>query len=156
MKKLISGRERKGYTKAFKDALSIAKTELIFFSDSDGQHDPTDVFKWLKEMDENDIVGGYKYPRRDPAYRIAISKIYNFLIYLLFGLKMRDIDSGFKVIKKKVIDSMLSEVTEMKYCVMSEFVLKAYLAGYRIGEVPVRHYPRKSVQAGRRYLGRRI
>lgn len=141
---LISSKERKGYARAFKDALRIAKTEWVFFSDSDGQHDPSDIFVLLKETDANDIISGYKCPRKDSLYRIIISKVYNLLIYLLFGLKMRDIDSGFKLIKKGVIDNMLDEVTQLKYCVMSEFVLKAYLHGYKIKEVPVSHYPRES------------
>jgi len=140
----VSSNERKGYTKAFKDALRIANTELVFFSDSDGQHKPADVFKLLKEINENDIVSGYKFPRRDPIHRVIGSNIYNNLIYLLFGLKIKDIDSGFKLIKKKVIDNVLNEVTIFKYCVMTEFVLKAYFSGYKIKEVPVSHYPRKS------------
>lgn len=141
---LVSGEERKGYAKAFIDALSAADTELVFFSDSDGQHDPQEVFKLLKEIDNNDIVSGYKSPRRDPMNRVVISKVYNFLIRLLFGLKLKDIDSGFKLIRKKVIAGVLSDVTRMKYCVMSEFILKAHLAGYKIKEIPVSHYPRIS------------
>lgn len=141
---LLSGRERKGYTKAFKDALRIAKTELIFFSDSDGQHDPADIFKLLKEMSGHDIVSGYKCPRRDPRHRIIISKFYNLLVWLLFGLKMKDIDSGFKLMKKQVIDNVLDDVVSFQHCVMSEFILKAYLRGYKIKEVPVNHYPRKT------------
>src|SRR4030042_465196 len=124
----------------------MVDTELVFFSDSDGQHEPADMFKLLKETDECDIVSVYKLPRRDPIHRVIISKAYNSLIYLLFGLKMKDINSGFKLIKKKVIDDILDEVVEFKYCVMSEFVLKAYLAGYKIKEVPVCHYPRRSGQ----------
>jgi glycosyltransferase involved in cell wall biosynthesis len=140
----ISGKERKGYTRAFKDALRMTETDLIFFSDSDGQHDPADVFKLLKEIDANDVVSGYKSPRRDPFHRVAISKVYNILIFLLFGLKMKDIDSGFKLIRKKVIESVLDDVTRMEYCVMSEFILKAHLAGYKIKEVPITHYARES------------
>jgi glycosyltransferase involved in cell wall biosynthesis len=141
---LMSSKQRKGYTKAFKYSVGIAKTELIFFSDSDGQHDPTDIFKLLREIDKSDIVSGYKFPRHDPIHRIIISKAYNFLIHLLFGLKLNDIDSGFKLIKKKVVDNVLNDVMHLKYCVMSEFVLKAYLSGYKIKEIPVNHYPRKS------------
>ena len=114
------------------------------FSDSDAQHDPADFFKLLEVIEEYDVVGGYKSPRRDPFHRLVISRVYNSLIYLLFGLKMKDIDAGFKLIKKKVIDSVLGDVTIMKHCVMSEFMLKAYLKGYKITEVPISHYPRKS------------
>ena len=141
---LISSDSRKGYTTAFKDALGVAKTDLVFFSDSDAQHDPEDIFKLLGEIGTNDIVSGYKSPRRDPVHRVLLAKGYNLLIHLLFGFKMRDIDSGFKLIKKEVIDKILPDVRDMKWCVMSEFILKAHLAGYRIKEVAVRHYPRKA------------
>jgi hypothetical protein len=57
---------------------------------------------------------------------------------------MRDIDSGFKLIRKKVIDNTLNQITSFKYCVMSEFILRAYFAGYKIKEIPVKHYPRES------------
>ena len=57
---------------------------------------------------------------------------------------MKDIDSGFKLIKKEVIDSVLSDVSLFQYCVMSEFILKAHLAGFKIKEVPVKHFARKS------------
>lgn len=142
--KLVSGKERKGYTRAFKDAVQLANKELVFFSDSDGQHEPNDLFKLLKEIDSNDIVSGYKLKRRDPFHRLLISKVYNFFIFLLFGLKMKDINSGFKLIKKDVIDDVLNDVINLKYCVVSEFILKSYLAGYKIKEVPIDHYPRKS------------
>jgi len=141
---LVSTATRKGYSKAFYDALKLVRTELVFFSDSDGQHEPGDVYKLLEKIGEYDIVGGYKHPRCDPVYRAILSKGYNFLIQLLFGLNMRDIDSGFKVIKKTVIDDVLKDPLRFDYCVMSEFVLKAHLSGYKITEMPVSHYPRKT------------
>jgi glycosyltransferase involved in cell wall biosynthesis len=145
---LISSKERKGYTSAFIDALGIAKTELIFFTDSDGQHDPTDIFRLLKEIDKNDIISGCKMFRHDPKHRVIISKMYNFLLFILFGLKMKDVDSGFKIIKRKVIEDILKGGLSFKYCVMSEFVLKAHLKGYKIKEIPVTHYPRKYSTTG--------
>lgn len=141
---LISGVERKGYTRAFKDALAVAKTPWVFFSDSDGQHDPADVFKMIENADGVDIVSGFKNPRRDPAHRLILSAVYNFLIGLIFGLHLKDIDSGFKLIRQEVIVNVLPRVIKMEYCVMSEFLLRAYLMGYKIKEVPVTHYPRKS------------
>ncbi len=140
---LVSGKNRKGYTKAFKDALKMAKTEFIFFSDSDGQHNPCDVLRMLNEIDGFDIVSGYKYPRRDPFYRLVMSKIYNFLFFVLFGLKMKDINSGFKLIRKNVVDDILSDIQDMQHCVMSEFIIKSFLSGYKIKEIGVEHFPRK-------------
>jgi hypothetical protein len=97
----------------------------------------------LEEIDCFDIVGGYKSPRRDPVHRIIISKGYNYLVSLIFGLRMKDIDSGFKLIRKKVIDEVLGEVCLFKFGVMSEFILRAYMAGYKIHEIPVTHNSRR-------------
>jgi len=139
---LITTKGRKGYTRAFRDALKIAGTDLVFFTDSDGQHNPHDVFKMLAELGAFDIVSGCKCPRRDPFHRRFMSKIYNNFFFLLFGLKVKDINSGFKLIRKKVVDDILPEVQDMRHCVMSEFILKSFLRGYRIKEVPVDHFPR--------------
>ncbi|MFC1808329.1 glycosyltransferase family 2 protein [Candidatus Omnitrophota bacterium] len=139
---LICSRERKGYTKAFKDALAYAKKDLILFSDSDGQHKPSDVFLLLEAIKDNDIASGYKMPRMDPLHRIVMSKVYNFIINILFKFQMIDIDSGFKLIRREVIEDVLWKVTRMEYCVMSEFIIRSKLAGYRIVEVPVSHISR--------------
>mgnify|MGYP001441697904 CR=1 FL=1 len=44
---LVSGVERKGYNKANKDALALAKSDLVFLSDAGGGHDPQDFFRML-------------------------------------------------------------------------------------------------------------
>ena len=57
--------------------------------------------------------------------------------------KIKDINSGFKLIRKTVVDDILSDIQDMRYCVMSEFILKAFLSGYKIKEIRVDHFPRK-------------
>lgn len=138
--RLVSGKERKGYNKAVKDALRIPKNDIILFSDSSGQHNPADFFKMAKYIDDYDMVIGYKYLRKDPTWRVFFSRIYNFLIKIFFGFDVRDINCGFRIIKKKVIDDVLKETgTFKKYCVFSEFTLRAYKKGYKIKEVPIHH-----------------
>jgi glycosyltransferase involved in cell wall biosynthesis len=139
---LVSSPRRKGYTQAFKDALSLARTPWVLFSDSDGQHAPEDIHKLMNGRSGYDIISGCKSPRRDPVHRRVLSFVYNRLIGLLFGLWMKDIDSGFKLIRRGVIEQVLPQLKHMRYCVMSEFILRAYLSGYKIVEIPVRHYPR--------------
>ena len=54
-----------------------------------------------------DVVTGYSLVIKDASLkRIMISKLYNFVIRLVFDLHLRDINSGFKIYKKKVIDCM--------------------------------------------------
>lgn len=139
---LISGPARKGYTRAVKDALLLPKRDIIFFSDSDGQHDPEDFFKLYPHIGDNDIVIGRKCPRRDPLHRRILSYGYNKAIGLLFGLWLRDIDSGFRLLRRSVVEEILPQTRTLKHCVSSEYVIRAFMAGYRICEAPVTHIAR--------------
>ena len=140
----LTADKRGGYTKAFKSGLQSADSHYILFTDSDGQHDPADYLKMLAGIEDCDIVSGFRNLRHDPLNRIILSRVFNFLIFVLFGIRVRDINSGFKLIKKRVIDSVLREVNVLDYCVMSEFILKAHLSGFKIKEIPVNHFRRMS------------
>lgn len=140
---LVMGDERKGYTKAVKDALKLPKYDIIFFSDSDGQQEPNDFWDMIKEIEENDIVVGYKHPRKDPLPRVLLSKVYQKVNKALFKIDLHDINCGYRLIKKDVLDSVLDEVHLLPNFVSSEIILRAYLKGFRIKEVPVTHYKRE-------------
>ncbi len=140
---LVMGDERKGYTKAVKDALKLPENEIIFFSDSDGQQEPDDFWEILKLIEDNDIVVGYKYPRNDPLFRVLISKVYQWVNFLFFGIKLHDINCGYRLLRKKVLDDVLDDVCLLPNFVSSEIILRAYIKGYKIKEVPVRHYSRE-------------
>lgn len=140
---LIMGDQRKGYTKAVKDALKLPRYDVIFFSDSDGQQEPNDFWKLMDCLEDNSIVVGYKHPRRDSFFRVSISKFYQLVNLCLFGIKLHDINCGYRLIKKQVLDDILDEVSLLPNFVSSEIILRAYLKGYKIKEIPVTHYPRE-------------
>ena len=141
--KLYMGVKRKGYPKSVRDALKLTKYDIILFSDSDGQHEPNDFWKLLEKIDKYDVIIGYKQKRNDPAYRLLFSKGYNFLVGLLMGLWLKDIDSGFRIFRKKVLEDVLEESTTLRECTNSEITIRAFKKGYKIFEVPIKHYPRK-------------
>jgi glycosyltransferase involved in cell wall biosynthesis len=145
--KLVSSNLRKGYTKAVMDALKLSKKDLILFSDSDGQHIASDFDKLLKFYPKYDLIIGKKSPRRDPLYRNLVSKIYNFLVNILFFSHFEDIDCGFRIIKKDVIKKILPKSGRFKYCYFSEFTIIAKRLGFKIKEVPITHYPREGTQS---------
>jgi glycosyltransferase involved in cell wall biosynthesis len=140
--KLVSSNARKGYTKAVIDALKLSSRDFVLFSDSDGQHNPQDFTKLLQYYPEHDLIIGEKRPRKDPFYRLVLAGGYNLIINLLFGSNFRDIDSGFRLIKKKVIDSVLPKSGKFRYCYSSEFTIIARQMDFKIKEIPTTHYPR--------------
>jgi len=140
--RIVSGNERKGYTKAMHDSLKLAKNEIIFFSDSDGQHDPEDFWLLYHHIDEFDIVSGQKSHRQDGWLRVFVSWSMNFILSSIFGVKLTDANSGFKLIKKEVIDKLSDEEISMRLASV-EFVIRAINHGYSIKEVGVKHFERK-------------
>ena len=134
----------RGYGAAFKSGLYAAKYAWISFIDADGQFDFSEIDQFIKTQNETaaDLVIGY-YRRRQVTF---FSKLNSFawqtVVFLLFGLRVRDIDCGFKLINKKVVDSIAKLESERGAFISSEFLIKAKKKGYRIVEIPVTHYPR--------------
>lgn len=137
------GKEKRGYTQAMKEAFKLAKNDIVFFSDSDGQHDPEDFWKMYEKMQNHDMVIGWKKDRKDGAFRQILTTGYNKIIGFYFGTKLHDIDCGFRLINRKVIDFLLKQNWNLKHCISSELTIKAVKAGARVTEIPVKHFPRE-------------
>jgi hypothetical protein len=68
-------------------------------------------------------------------------------VFLLFGLRVKDIDCGFKFISKKVIDTIPKLESERGAFISSEFLIKSKKAGFKIVQIPVHHYHRREGEA---------
>jgi glycosyltransferase involved in cell wall biosynthesis len=143
--RLVSSRERKGYTRAVKDALALATRRWIFFSDSDGQHEPDDVFRLAEAIEraDADIAAGVKTPRRDPWPRLALSRGMSAANRVLLGASFRDGNAGFRLMRTAVVREVLPQLGALRLFVNVELLLRARANGHRIVEVPVRHYARE-------------
>lgn len=140
--KLFLSDDRKGYQKAVVDAVAHATKPWVFIVDSDYQFAAIDFWRLEPLREEADIILGRKSPRKDPLYRIFLSWGYNCLLRAFFGVPYRDMDTGFRLIRREALDALAGKVHLMSFFT-AEFVVRAHYAGYRIIEVPVRHYERK-------------
>lgn len=136
--------KKRGYTKALRDGLKMAKEKVIFFSDSDGQHEPDDFWKLYPKLKQSDMVIGWKKNRQDGWHRLLLAFIFNKLIAVYFKINLHDIDCGFRLIKKEVVDFILKKPWRLDHCVSSELAVRAKFAGFKVSEVPITHYSRKS------------
>lgn len=152
--KIITHNPNRGYGGAFKSGLYGAKYQWIAFTDSDGQFDFSEISKFIKKQQTTkaDMVIGYYLGRKVSPLVIFTSKIWELIVFILFGLHVTDIDCGFKFISKKVVDTIPRLEAERGAFISSEFLIKAKKAGFKIEEIGVHHYPRTEGQATGRQL----
>src|SRR3989454_12413595 len=129
------------YGAALQTGFRSATKELIFYTDGDAQYDPAELsVLWRKMTAAVDLVNGYKISRADPLHRIVIGRIYHYIVSVLFGLKLRDVDCDFRLMRRTIFDRINLEKTSGIICV--ELMKKIQDGGFRIVEVPVHHYHR--------------
>jgi glycosyltransferase involved in cell wall biosynthesis len=131
----------RGYGGALQTGFRSSTKDLIFYTDGDAQYDPAELADlWAKLTPDADLVNGYKINRSDPLHRIVIGRIYHHFVSILFGLKVRDVDCDFRLMRRTVFDRIQLEKTSGVICL--EMMKKIHDAGFRIVEVPVHHYHR--------------
>jgi len=130
-----------GYGAALISGFKNAKKDLIFYTDGDGQYDVREMHNLLAELRPNiDLVNGYKVKRADVWYRIWIGTVYRRAMRCVFRLSIRDVDCDFRLFRRYVFDTISLESRSGVICV--EMAKKFELAGFRMVEIPVSHYPR--------------
>ncbi len=145
--KTIHYSKNKGYGNALKFGFKIAQFPLIFFMDSDGQFDISDIEKLVAFANEYDIVVGVRSVRSDSLYRVILGRIYNKLICMLFGIRQKDITCGFKLVKKSVLDGLA--LRSGGGFINAEILIGAARKRILIKEVRIRHSQRiKGIQSG--------
>lgn len=135
----------RGYGGALRTGFSNATKEFVVYTDSDNQYDFNDFKLMIPYLSKYDIVTGYRLKRHDSRYRLFQSGIFNFLIRLLFGLRMKDINCSFKVYRKKALDGI--RFSSNSAFIDSEMFIQARRNGFRIYEVPVQHFARTAGKA---------
>lgn len=140
----ITHKVNRGYGGAFKTGFYSAKYDFIAFTDADGQFDFSEINNFIAKQKETkaDLVIGYYKDRKVSISKKITSKMWEYLVFLLFGLKVRDIDCGFKLVSKDVIDALPNLESERGAFISSEFLIKAKKKGFKIVEIPVTHKPR--------------
>ena len=146
--KLYAGKVRivhhdtnRGYGGALRTGFATASKELIFYTDGDAQYDPAEMtLLWPEMRVDVDWVNGYKISRSDPVHRIIIGRVYHHMVKILFGFKVRDVDCDFRLIRRRVFDTVRLEKNSGVICL--EMMKKFHDAGLRVAEVPVHHYHR--------------
>jgi glycosyltransferase involved in cell wall biosynthesis len=139
--RIIHHDKNKGYGGALRSGFANATKELVFYTDGDAQYDARELKLLYPSLVEGvDVVNGYKISRSDPWYRAVIGRTYHWVAKIAFGLRLRDVDCDFRLMRRAVFDKVHLESNSGVICV--EMMKKIQDAGFKVAEVPVHHYHR--------------
>ena len=138
--RLLRHERNQGYGAALRTGFSRARYDYVFYTDADRQFDIAEIEYLLPLLREYDAVVGFRVYRYDSPTRLVASTIYNWIVRILFRVRVRDVDCSFKLFRREVIDKITIECTD--FFVDTELVAKARKWNFRIVEKGVRHYAR--------------
>ena len=139
--RVVHHAKNRGYGGALRTGFASAAKDLIFYTDGDAQYDPREMVKLYQALaPEVDFVNGYKIGRSDPLHRILIGRVYHAFVRMVFGLRLRDVDCDFRLMRRAVFDKVVLTRSSGVICV--ELMKKMQDHGFRIAEVPVHHFHR--------------
>ena len=139
--RLIHHTANRGYGSALRTGFANASKELIFYTDGDAQYDVRELETLVPFMTGDiDVVNGYKISRSDPWHRIIIGTIYRWMVKLAFGIRIRDVDCDFRLVRRASYNRVRLASTSGTICV--EMIKSFQDAGLRFAEAPVNHYHR--------------
>jgi glycosyltransferase involved in cell wall biosynthesis len=131
----------RGYGSALRTGFASASKELIFYTDGDAQYDVRELERLMPLLTGDvEVVNGYKISRSDPLHRIIIGDIYRWMVKLAFGIKIRDVDCDFRLVRRASYNRVRLSSTSGTICI--EMIKSFQDAGLRFAEAPVNHYHR--------------
>ena len=128
---------------SIKKGFSYATGGYIVFLDADFELDPKQIERFFEVIwqDKSDVVIGCKrHPESKifyPLHRKILSAGYFFLVKRLFGLPIRDTQTGLKLFKYKVLEKVMPKLLIKTYAFDLEILVLAFSFGYKISEAPV-------------------
>lgn len=136
----------KGYAVATETALRSTPGEVVMVVDGDGQHTMADAPAFLAAIDGGaDVVFGWKKERHDPLPRLVLSKGLNTLSRWLLGSPLHDINGGCRAFRREVAHAL--QIKHRINFVGDEIYARCRIAGWKVSEIVVRHFPRDAGQS---------
>src|SRR5437762_585164 len=136
----------KGYAVATETGLRNTPGAVVMVVDGDGQHTMADAPRFLAAIDEGaDVVFGWKKERHDPLPRLVLSKGLNTLSKWILGPHLHDINGGCRAFRREVAQKL--EIRHRINFVGDEIFARCRIAGWKVSEVVVRHFPREAGQS---------
>ncbi len=135
----IKFRRNFGKAAALAAGFDSVSADIIITMDADLQDDPAEIPDLVAKIEGGwDLVSGWKQDRKDSFVKNNTSKVFNWFTSRMCGLKLHDFNCGLKAYRRPVTESL------QLYGDMHRYVpALAHLDGFKVTEMPVRHFARK-------------
>ncbi len=138
---LVEHFPNRGYGGALKAGFEAAQKEFIAFVPGDGQFKFDEISLFIDKLTPKiSLVSGVRVDRKDNIVRKANAFLWNCVIRLFFGKLVSDIDCGFKVFRRNILDGIV--LTSNGAMIDTEMLATLKVHGYKFDETPVTHLPR--------------
>jgi glycosyltransferase involved in cell wall biosynthesis len=137
--KVVDFRRNYGQTAAIMAGIDHASGSVIISIDADLQNDPQDIPNLLAKLDEGfDVVSGWRKDRQDAAMRNFVSRVANWVISRISGVRLHDYGCTLKAYRSDVVKHV------RLYGEMHRFIpIYATWMGAKVVDIPVRHHARQ-------------
>lgn len=128
---------------AMKTGFASSTKDIVIYSDMDLPFDLRELERALHLIDylEADMICAFRFDRTSEGpKRILYSYVYNALIRSLFGVHIKDINFSFKVVHRRVLESI--DLQAQGSFIDAELVVKAIRNGFKVFQMGVDYFPR--------------
>jgi glycosyltransferase involved in cell wall biosynthesis len=131
----------RGYGGALKAGFAAATKDLIAFTASDRQFKFSEITLLLNKLTPDvTLVSGWRVHRQDNFIRRMNGRGWNTVVMILFGRTIHDIDCGFKVFRRDVLNHI--HIESNGAMIDTEMLAEMRARGFKMMDVPVTHLPR--------------
>ncbi len=139
--RLVEHFPNRGYGGALKAGFAASVKEFIAFTPADNQFDFGEIRLLLDRLTPDVVlVSGRRINRKDNVIRKFNGFGWNMVVRLLFGYLIKDIDCGFKVFRRWILERI--HIESNGAMIDTEMLAELRARGYRLAETPVTHLPR--------------
>ena len=86
--------------------------DFIFQTDSDGQTLPEEFWSFWNDRNKHDVIIGHRNHRQDGLSRVFVTKTLKFVLLCIFGLKITDANTPFRLMKKEILEKYINRIPE--------------------------------------------
>lgn len=140
--RVITHNKNRGYGGALKSGIENSIKDWVFYTDGDGQYDPSELTKLIELVRPDiDVVQGYKIGRSDSLMRKIVGRSYHHGVAIMFNLQVQDVDCDFRLMRRSLLRNL--RLVNTSGAITLELCRKLQDAGARWVQTGVHHYDRE-------------